>query len=184
VNFIKNISIPSTVSFKIDKDVCIFSGPNGTNSYKLHNFLKVKIENNVLCLYSDSSGLRKRDFIFLSSILNTTYFMLKNCILGVTKFFEYFLVLRGVGYKASYDKKTSVLVMLLGYSHPINLPVPSDILIDLPSNTEIVVKSISKEKAGQFASDVRALKISDIYKGNGIRYKNENIILKIPKKTK
>lgn len=184
MNFLKSIIIPSTVSFKIDKNLCIFSGPNGINSYKLHNFLKVRIEDGCLCLYSDASLLRKRDLIFLSSIFNTTYVMLKNCIFGVTKFFEYFLVLRGVGYKASYDKKNSVLTMLLGYSHPINLSVPSDILLDLPSNSEIVVKSIFKDKAGQFAADIRALKISDIYKGNGIRYKDEKIVLKIPKKAK
>ncbi|HIH2762845.1 MAG TPA: 50S ribosomal protein L6 [Candidatus Azoamicus sp.] len=184
MNFLKNIIIPSTVSFKIDKNLCIFSGPNGVNSYKLHDFLKVKIDNSNLCLYSDVSLLRKRDLIFLSSIFNTTYVILKNCILGVTKFFEYFLILRGVGYKVSYDKKTSMLVMLLGYSHPINLSVPSDILIELPSNSEIVVKSIFKDKAGQFAADIRELKISDIYKGNGIRYKDEKIVLKIPKKAK
>ncbi len=184
MNFFKSISIPSAVSLKIDKNLCTFSGPNGVNVYKLHDFLRVKVENDFLCLYSDDSLVKKRDFIFLSSIFNTTYVMLKNCMLGVTKFFEYFLVLRGVGYKVSYDKKTSVLVMLLGYSHPVNLSVPVDILIELPSNSEIIVKSIFKDKAGQFAADIRALKIADIYKGNGIRYKNEKIILKVPKKTK
>lgn len=184
MKFFKSINIPSTVSLNIDKNLCVFSGPNGINSYKLHNFLKVKIENNCLCLYSDGEELRKRDAIFLSAIFNTTFVMLKNCMLGVNKFFEYFLILRGVGYKANYDKKTSILTLLLGYSHSINLNVPSDILIELPSNSEIIVKSISKEKAGQFAADIRALKISDIYKGNGIRYKDENIVLKIPKKTK
>lgn len=184
MNFLKSISIPNTVSFKLEENLCIFSGPNGVNSYKLHNFVNVKLDNGCLCLYSDVSLLRKRDFILLPSIFNTSYVMLKNCILGVTKFFEYFLVLRGVGYKVSYDAKTSELVMLLGYSHQINFSVPSDIFIELPSNSEIIIKSISKVKAGQFAADVRALKIPDIYKGNGIRYKDENIILKIPKKTK
>jgi len=184
VKFFKSISIPSTISLTIDKNLCVFSGLNGVNSYKLHKFLKVKIDNDCLCLYSDFTELKKRDYLFLFSIFNTTFVMLKNCMLGVNNFFEYFLILRGVGYKANYDKKTSILTLLLGYSHSINLNVPSDILIDLPSNSEIVVRSVSKERAGQFAADIRALKISDIYKGNGIRYKDENIVLKIPKKTK
>lgn len=184
MNFLKNIIIPSDVSLKIEKNLCIFSGKNGVNSYNVHSFLSVKIDNGFLCLFSNDSLLRKRDSILLRSIFNTTFVMLKNCMLGVTKLFEYFLVLKGVGYKVNYDEKTSTLIMLLGYSHQVNLSVPSDIFIDLPSNSEIIVKSVSKFKAGQFAADIRALKTPDIYKGNGIRYKDENIILKVPKKTK
>lgn len=182
--FRKNIILSDNISIKNNNGVFIFNGPMGTVSYKLHELLTLDINNSVLCLYVKDLKLRKRELILLPSIFNTTYVMLKNCLLGVVKLFEYFLIIKGVGYKASYDSKTSVLTLVLGYSHSVVLNVPSDIFIDTPSNSEIIVRSVSKSRAGQFASEIRYIKAPEIYKGNGIRYKNENIVLKIPKKTK
>lgn len=184
MKFKQYINIPGSVSVNLLEDVCSFAGPKGNVEYKIHKFIDISLNESTICLSVKDSILKKRDLILVPALFNTTYVMFKNCIYGVVNLFEYFLVLKGVGYKVSYDNKISVLTMLLGYSHPINLNVPKDIFIEVPNNSELIIKSVSKSKAGQFASDIRALKAPEIYKGNGIRYKDENIILKVPKKTK
>lgn len=180
----KNIEIPDNVYLEIKDGLCLFSGSKGSITYKLHNFIIAELNNKILSLCVSKSFFRKRDLVSLTAIFNTTFVMLKNCIIGVSKFFEYSLVLKGVGYKAAYDSKNANLTILLGYSHPVIINVPKDIFVEVPINSEIIIKSASKAKAGQFASDIRFLKLPEIYKGNGIRYKNENVVLKIPKKTK
>ncbi len=180
----KSINISENVFVDIVDDCCSFNGPMGNITYKLHNFLKLDFERPMLSLYVNDCIFRKRDLSSLPAVFNTTYVMLKNCVHGVTNLFEYFLILKGIGYKVNYDSKLCVLTMLLGYSHPVVLNVPRDIFIELPSNYEIVVRSISKSRAGQFASDIRSVKVPEIYKGNGIRYRDEKIILKVPKKAK
>lgn len=184
MNLKKNIEIPKNVQFEFVDNLCTFVGPKGKISHELHNFLELSFIDNFIYLSGNENLFRKRDIILLRSIFNTTYVNLKNCIFGVLNLFEYYLVLRGVGYKVTYDTKLSILTFLLGYSHPVNITIPEDIIIELPSNSEIIVKSVSKFKAGQFAANIKSIKLPEIYKGNGIRYKDETIILKVPKKTK
>lgn len=186
MNFIKNINIPSNVNVDIIDNLCTFSGPKGVLSYKIHKYLSLEFkDNNLLVLfYKLNLNLKKRDLVFLYSVFNTDFANLKNCLFGVLNFFEYFLSLKGIGYKASYDKTKSILVMLLGFSHPVEIKVPNDILLELPNNSEIIIKSVSKSRAGQFAANLKFIKLPDNYKGNGIKFKDEKIILKTPKKTK
>jgi large subunit ribosomal protein L6 len=108
--------------------------------------------------------------------------LLNNLVHGVTKGFERKLTLIGVGYRAAVQG--SSLNLTLGYSHPINFPIPQGIQIETPTQTEIVVKGIDKQLVGQVSANIRAYRPPEPYKGKGIRYSDEVIIQKETKKKK
>jgi large subunit ribosomal protein L6 len=105
---------------------------------------------------------------------------LANMILGVTKGYEKKLELQGVGYRAAMQGK--VLALTLGFSHPVNYDVPEGITIETPSQTEIVIKGIDRQKVGQVAAEIRDVRPPEPYKGKGVRYAGEKIELKEGKK--
>jgi large subunit ribosomal protein L6 len=101
-------------------------------------------------------------------------------VLGVSKGYERKLELVGVGFRAQVQGKT--LNLTLGFSHPVNFPVPEGITIETPSQTEILVKGIDRQKVGQVAAEIRDIRPPEPYKGKGVRYANEKIELKEGKK--
>jgi len=105
---------------------------------------------------------------------------LANMVLGVTKGYERKLELVGVGFRAQVQGKT--LNLTLGFSHPVNFPVPEGITIETPSLTEIIVKGVDRQKVGQVAAEIRDVRPPEPYKGKGVRYANEQITLKEGKK--
>jgi large subunit ribosomal protein L6 len=105
---------------------------------------------------------------------------LANVVTGVTKGYERKLELVGVGFRAQMAGKT--LNLTLGFSHPINFPVPEGISIETPSQTEIVIKGIDRQKVGQVAAEIRDFRPPEPYKGKGVRYAGEQITLKEGKK--
>ncbi len=105
---------------------------------------------------------------------------LANVITGVTKGYEKKLELQGVGYRAAMTGK--VLNLTLGFSHPVNYDVPEGISIETPSQTEIVIKGIDRQKVGQVAAEIREVRPPEPYKGKGVRYAGEKIELKEGKK--
>ena len=106
--------------------------------------------------------------------------LLNNLIIGVSQGFEKKLELAGVGYRAQARGKT--LNLSLGFSHPIDYAVPEDVTVETPSQTEITVKGVDKQKVGQVAAEIRAYRRPEPYKGKGIRYADEQIIRKEAKK--
>ena len=86
----------------------------------------------------------------------------------------------GVGFRAQVQGKT--LNLTLGFSHPVNFPIPEGITIETPSQTEILIKGIDRQKVGQVAAEIRAVRPPEPYKGKGVRYANERITLKEGKK--
>jgi large subunit ribosomal protein L6 len=100
--------------------------------------------------------------------------------MGVTEGFEKKLTLVGVGYRA--QAKGKVLNLTLGFSHPVEYPIPEGITIETPSPTEIVVKGVSKQVVGQVGSDIRAYRPPEPYKGKGVRYADERVVRKEAKK--
>jgi large subunit ribosomal protein L6 len=106
--------------------------------------------------------------------------VINNLIAGVTKGFEKKLQLVGVGYRA--QAQGNVLNLTLGFSHPVNHPVPEGITVETPSQTEILVKGIDKQKVGQVAADIRGYRPPEPYKGKGVRYSDERIVRKEAKK--
>jgi large subunit ribosomal protein L6 len=99
---------------------------------------------------------------------------------GVTKGYERKLELVGVGYRAAVAGKT--LNLTLGFSHPIAIDMPEGISVEAPSQTEIVIKGIDKQRVGQIAAEIRDLRPPEPYKGKGVRYAGEQITLKEGKK--
>jgi large subunit ribosomal protein L6 len=105
---------------------------------------------------------------------------LANMVRGVTKGYEKKLELVGVGFRAQVQGKS--LNLTLGFSHPVSVPIPEGISIETPSQTEIVVKGIDRQKVGQIAADIRDIRPPEPYKGKGVRYAGEQISLKEGKK--
>lgn len=105
---------------------------------------------------------------------------LANMVHGVTKGFERKLELVGVGYRAAVQGKT--LNLTLGFSHPVAYPVPEGITIETPSQTEIVIKGIDRQRVGQVAAEIRGFRPPEPYKGKGVRLAGEKIALKEGKK--
>lgn len=105
---------------------------------------------------------------------------LANMVRGVTRGYEKKLELVGVGFRASVQGKT--LNLTLGFSHPVNFPIPEGIVIETPSQTEILIKGIDRQKVGQVAAEIRDVRPPEPYKGKGVRYTGEQITLKEGKK--
>jgi large subunit ribosomal protein L6 len=105
---------------------------------------------------------------------------LANMVRGVTRGYEKKLELVGVGFRAQMQGKT--LNLTLGFSHPVTFPIPEGISIETPSQTEILVKGIDRQKVGQVAAEIRAVRPPEPYKGKGLRYSGEKITLKEGKK--
>ncbi len=105
---------------------------------------------------------------------------LANMVTGVTKGFERKLELVGVGYRAAVQGKN--LNLTLGFSHPVQFPVPDGISIETPSQTEIVIKGVDRQKVGQVAAVIRGYRPPEPYKGKGVRYAGEKIVMKEGKK--
>jgi large subunit ribosomal protein L6 len=106
--------------------------------------------------------------------------LVNNMVLGVTKGFEKKLSLVGVGYKA--QAQGNKLNLTVGYSHPVNIEMPAGITVATPAPTEIVVKGADRQRVGQLAAEIRAVRPPEPYKGKGIRYADEKITIKETKK--
>ena len=110
----------------------------------------------------------------------TTRALLANMVEGVTAGFERKLELVGVGYRAQAQGNT--LNLTLGFSHPVAYPVPEGIQVETPSQTEIVVRGADKQQVGQVAAEIRRYRPPEPYKGKGVRYSNERVVMKEAKK--
>lgn len=114
------------------------------------------------------------------AMAGTTRALLQNMVTGVSQGFERKLEIVGVGYRA--QARGDVLGLTLGFSHPVEYPVPQGITIETPTQTEVLVKGIDRQKVGQVAADIRAYRPPEPYKGKGIRYAGEQIVRKEAKK--
>ena len=115
-----------------------------------------------------------------TAMSGTTRSLISNMVTGVSKGWEKKLLLVGVGYRAKADKLK--LELVVGFSHPVNFEIPEGITIETPSQTEIVISGIDKQKVGQIAADIRSVRPPEPYKGKGIKYADEQIVKKEAKK--
>jgi len=106
--------------------------------------------------------------------------LVNNMVVGVTKGFEKKLSLVGVGYKA--QAQGAKLNLAVGYSHPVNIEMPAGIKVETPAPTEIIIKGADRQRVGQIAAEIRAVRPPEPYKGKGIRYADERITIKETKK--
>ena len=136
--------------------------------------VEVKQEDGSLTV-SPRSGSR-----FATAISGTTRSLLANMVQGVNEGFEKKLQLVGVGYRA--QAQGNKLNLTLGFSHPVVYDVPEGISIETPSQTEVVVKGTDKQKVGQVAAEIRRYRPPEPYKGKGVRYSDERVVIKEAKK--
>lgn len=170
----KPVAIPSGITITIKGQHLEVKGAKATLQREIHPRVEIKHEDNIIkCAAKDGSK-------FADMQSGTVRALINNMVKGVQEGFERKLELQGVGYRAQVQGKT--LKLTLGYSHPIEYPVPEGITIETPSNTEIMVKGADKQRVGQVAAEIRAYRSPEPYKGKGVRYANEQIILKEAKK--
>lgn len=161
----KILEIPQGVTLTNNGNVITVKGPKGELTRAFHPEMTIKVEDNVLTVERPSDNKEHR------SLHGTTRAILGNMVEGVTKGYERGLELIGVGYRAS--KSGNKLVLNVGYSHPVEIQPEQGIEIEVPSNTKIVVKGIDKERVGETAANIRAVRPPEPYKGKGIRYEGE-----------
>jgi len=183
----KPLLIPSGITVNIQENVFAFKGPKGTNSFLANVFLDVSHDNNKIVIklknsLADGATIREKniDKKFRASLIGSACANIKNILHGVTVGFEKKLVLVGVGYRAQLQG--NVLNLSLGFSHPVTFKIPVGITIETPSPTEIIIKGCDKQLVGQVAADIRDIRKVEPYKGKGIRYSTELVILKETKK--
>ena len=166
------ITIPENVTVSVDGNIVKVSGPKGELSTEINKDITVNINGNELTL------TRKDDSV--KNFHGTANANIKNMIVGVTEGYEKRLESIGVGYR--FALKDGKLVVTAGYSHPVNVEIPAELSLELPSNTELVVRGIDKCLVGEFSANVRKIREPEPYKGKGIRYKDEVIRRKEGKK--
>jgi large subunit ribosomal protein L6 len=170
------IALPSGVEIKINDQHLVVKGSKGTLERDIHVFVKITLNENVLTL-SPKEG---EDPKLADAQAGTARALANNMVVGVSEGFEKKLLLVGVGYRAQAQGKN--LNLSLGFSHPVVYAVPDGVIIETPSQTEIIVKGIDKQLVGQVAADIRAYRPPEPYKGKGVRYSDEVIQLKEGKK--
>ena len=168
------IQLPQGVEFKQEGNVVTLKGGNGSLSLEINNEVELTHKENILQV-APRSGSR-----FSAAVAGTMRALLANMAKGVTDGFERKLTLVGVGYRAQAQGKT--LNLTLGFSHPVTHAVPDDVTVETPSQTEIVIKGADKQKVGQVAAEIRHYRPPEPYKGKGIRYSDEHVVMKEAKK--
>lgn len=168
------VAIPSGVEVKFGAGEVTVKGSLGTLSTALVNEVEVKLDNNQLTFAA------KDDSKFARAMSGTLRALLNNMVTGVSKGFERKLQLVGVGYRAQAAGDT--LNLSLGFSHPVAHQMPAGIKVATPTQTEIIISGADKQKVGQVAAEIRAYRAPEPYKGKGVRYSDEVVVLKETKK--
>ena len=166
------INVPENITVKEENGKVIVTGAKGTLEEKLLKGITMKQADNKITLERESEAYKANH--------GTMNALIMNMIKGVTEGFQKDLEIVGVGYRFNVQGKK--LVINAGYSHPVEMEIPADLTVESPSNTELSIKGINKVKVGEFAANVRKVRMPEPYKGKGIRYKDEHIRRKEGKK--
>jgi len=161
------IEIPDGVEVKINDNTVMVKGPKGSLEKEMHPSMDILLEDNQIVVKRPSDTKQHK------ALHGLTRSLIANMVEGVTKGFQKVLEIHGVGYRAA--KQGNKLVLNVGYSHPVEIPQPEGIEIEVPQNNKIVIKGIDKEKVGTLAAKIRAVREPEPYKGKGIRYENEYV---------
>lgn len=168
------VPLPKGVEATIATEQITVKGPLGTLTQTLNGDVLIENQNNEL---SFKVANESREAKAMSGTLRA---LVSNMVQGVSQGFEKKLSLIGVGYKAAAQGKS--LNLSLGFSHPVDYALPEGIKAETPTPTEIVIKGIDKQRVGQVAAEVRAFRPPEPYKGKGVRYVGEVVIIKETKK--
>jgi large subunit ribosomal protein L6 len=168
------VVIPAGVDVAIKEDQISVKGTGGALQVAQNALVKVSNEAGKLS-FTPANDSREAD-----AMTGTVRQLVNNMVVGVTKGFEKKLNLVGVGYKA--QATGAKLNLAVGYSHPVNIDMPAGITVATPTPTEIVIKGADRQRVGQIAAEIRAVRPPEPYKGKGIRYSDEKITIKETKK--
>jgi large subunit ribosomal protein L6 len=168
------VAIPAGVDVSIKDDQVSVKGAGGQLQLKLNALVSMTNAAGVLN-FAPANDSREAD-----AMSGTMRQLVNNMVVGVTKGFEKKLNLVGVGYKA--QASGAKLNLAVGYSHPVNFDMPAGIAVATPTPTEILIKGADRQRVGQIAAEIRAVRPPEPYKGKGIRYSDEKITIKETKK--
>ena len=168
------VVVPEGVEVSIAHGAILIKGPLGSLNLNLHPSVSVKHGADLLHVEAVSGAPNAL------ALSGTTRALINNMVRGVTKGFERKLILVGVGYRAS--AQGDKLSLSLGFSHLVVYDMPSGVKAETPSHTEIVIKGIDKQLVGQVSAEIRSFREPEPYKGKGVRYADERVVLKETKK--
>jgi large subunit ribosomal protein L6 len=168
------VDLPKGVETNFAAEVLSVKGPMGSLSQAIHQSVKIVKEGDTLTFHpADESALA-------NAMSGTMRALVANMVTGVTKGFERKLTLVGVGYRA--QAQGDKLNLTLGFSHPVVHSMPVGVKCETPTQTEILIKGTNKQQVGQVAAEVRAYRPPEPYKGKGVRYADEKVVIKETKK--
>jgi large subunit ribosomal protein L6 len=168
------VSIPAGVDVTMNNQSLSVKGANGVLSLAQNTLVKISNDAGKLSFVAANES-READ-----AMAGTLRQLVNNMVVGVTKGFEKKLTLIGVGYKA--QAQGNKLNLTVGYSHPVNKDMPEGITVATPTPTEVVIKGADRQRVGQVAAEIRAIRPPEPYKGKGIRYSDEKVAIKETKK--
>lgn len=168
------VILPASVDARMDGSTLVVKGAKAELTQEIHSLVKLTIDNNTLQFSPvDQSAAA-------NALSGTMRSLANNMVIGVSAGFSKKLILKGVGYRAK--AQGNKLNLQVGYSHPVDMEMPQGVSVETPSNTEIVLSGADKQLVAQVAANVRSVRSPEPYKGKGIRYENEQIIMKEGKK--
>lgn len=170
------IKLPEKVEVEFTNQIISITGPYGKLNKKISELVTLTINNNEIFVLPTNSSRQAKALHGLSRTL------INNMVIGVSNKFERRLEIKGVGYRSQVQEKN--LILNLGYSHQVIIPIPTDIQILVEANINIVITGIDKEAVGQLAATIRNKREPEPYKGKGILYKGEIIRRKVGKSGK
>ena len=171
---LKAIEIPEGVTLENNQGILSFTGKLGNMTLEIHRDVDINQEENSIS-FSPNKDTKES-----LAITGTMRALTANYMKGVVEGFEKKLEINGVGYRANLEGNS--INLSLGFSHPIKHELPEGVTAELPSNTEIILKSMDKQLVGQVAAEIRDYRPPEPYKGKGIKYADERIIRKESKK--
>lgn len=174
----KPMTLPQGVDAALNGRILNIKGPKGALELKLPDSINASIEGKELTFSTVDAGPRQARR--LSPVWGTTRALASNMVTGVTQGYSIVLNLVGVGYRASMSG--AKLNMTLGYSHPIEMDVPPGITVEVKDQTTVTVSGTSKQQVGEFAANVRSKRPPEPFKGKGVKYAGETIVMKEGKK--
>lgn len=163
----KVVVIPEGVTVTQDGNNVTVKGPKGELTRTFSADIKMNIEGN------EVTFTRPNDSKEMKTIHGTTRANFNNMVVGVSEGFQKALELIGVGYRAQLQG--SKLVLNVGYSHPVEITPPAGVTVEVPANTQVIVKGANKEEVGELAANIRGTRPPEPYKGKGIRYVGEYV---------
>jgi len=166
------VVIPTGVDVKLNGQLLAVKGSKGEMSMNIHDDVSVEYSDNEI-----NVQLEKTKNMAMAGTMRS---LINNLVVGVSEGFEKKLELVGIGYRA--QAKGNSLNLNLGFSHPVDYPVPEGVKVETPSQMEVVISGADKQKVGQVAAEIRAFRPPEPYKGKGVKYADERVVRKEAKK--